>query len=193
MHFLSFSYNVRTVRMWAKKERKFAKMIFSTKQSCFFKVCGCTATQSVGTGLPHQIFITRVVWCFYYCTASAGYLRLYPSSRSLVIQASLSSLGRHVARSENLRGQVSSSPWQSYSYCSLIPILSKIVTTSLPHHCSIVAPSLPHRRPIVAPSSPHRRSNIAPSLPHCRLIVTSSSSHRHPIVGSLPPGFLWLC
>ena len=193
MHFLSFSYNVRTVRIVAKKERKFAKMIFSTKQSCFFKVCGCTATQSVGTGLPHQIFITRVVWCFYYCTASAGYLRLYPSSRSLVIQASLSSLGRHVARSENLRGQVSSSPWQSYSYCSLIPILSKIVTTSLPHHCSIVAPSLPHRRPIVATTVPYRRPIVVPTSPHRRLIVPPSSAHcwtiipNHPIVASLSP------
>ena len=152
MHFLSFSYNVRTVRIVAKKERKFAKMIFYTKQSCFFKVCGCTATQSVGTGLPHQIFITRVVLCFYYCTASAGYLRLYPSSRSLVIQASLSSLGKHVARFENLRGQV-------VVHGSLTPIavLLRFFQKLSLHRRHIVGPSSLHRRPIVAPSSPHRQ------------------------------------
>ena len=166
MHFLSFSYNVRTVRIVAKKERKFAKMIFSTKQSCFFKVCGCTATQSVGTGLPHQIFITRVVWCFYYCTASAGYLRLYPSSRSLVIQASLSSLGKHVARFENLRGQV-------VVHGSLTPIavLFRFFQKLSLLRCPIIAPSSPHRCPIVAPSSPHCCLIVAPSSPDCHPII----------------------
>ena len=121
-----------------------------------------------------------MVWCFYYCTASAGYLRLYPSSRSLVIQASLSSLGKHVARFENLRGQV-------VVHGSLTPIavLLRFFQKLSLLRCPIIAPSSPHRCPIVAPSSPHRRPDGALSSPHCRPNVASSSPDRPPFIGPL--------